>query len=443
MFSHHLQQYDEGAWLTSAHARYETKMALTEKEKWWLEEHLEELVEHLDPRETITRLRTLFPDSFDSQDADNVLLKHQTPLEQTGALVNILKTRPREALQAFYQVVSIYQPSLASLLWPVSYSVHWLTPSPWHAAVVVYLLNTFTNTRFLPSQDGGPGFLVRRSFGGAFGKVGVSLTLAFPSKPDNFPSMVRETCKQANFVILTGSCESLGPRLSAGGAVVPLSATDSQGTVFCRAAQRVRDLQATLEGRVRRATWLEGHRKLYSQRAYLDYWSAWLGRLYVEMNREEGSKWMERQGVAKDGGGVASRVQEWETGELARHVLSGGRGWNVNHTSPLGISPNPELVTRVLEKVDRSDTFPSPIDQSPPSTPVFNPLSTSSDGISSPNASLFFRTCSSQLATGTDWLACLGLCYDMTFDTPELSAHTSVTMAIEIVQMLMSSSIDK
>ena len=421
-------------------------MALSEKEKWWLEEHLEELTEHLDPRETITRLRTLFPDLFDSKDEDEILLRHVTPLEQTGALVNLLKTRPTEALQAFHQVLSICQPSLASLLWPVSYSILWLCPSPQHAAMAAYLLKTFTDTDFLPPRQGGPGHLLRSSCGSGFGKEGTLVTLAFPSRPEHFPEMVSEMFKQteqANLVILTGSCEPLGPGVSPGHAVVPLSAGDGEETVACSTALRVRDLQGRLEARLVNAVWLKEQSNVYSRCAYLDYCSAWLTRLYVEMTAgTKSSDWMERQGVTREQrGGVACPFPEWEMGELARHVLTRGRGWNVDHTSPLGISPNPELVSRVREKVGRYGSFPSPINPIPPTTPLFNPLSTTSDGVSSSYASHFFKTCSAQLATGTDWLACLGACHDTTSDTPELSTHTSVTMAMEIVQMLMSISV--
>lgn len=418
-------------------------MALKEGEKWWLEEHREELTEHVNARETIARLRTLSPELFDSQDEDDILLRHQTPREQTGALLDLLTTRAREGLNAFRQVVSIFQPSLASLLWPVSYQVLWLCPSPQHAAVTAHLLKRFTNTEFLSSQEEGPGYLSRRSYGGAFGNDGTLVKLVFPTRPEHFPQMLRDTCsemEQSNLVILTGCCEARGPGLPAGQVVVPLSAGEEGQRVSCRAAGRVRDLQVTLETRLRNAVWREEHAELYRRHAYLDYCSAWLERLYVEMTRASHSTWMETQGVAEDErGGVVCRIPEWGTGELANYVLTERRSWNVDHTSPLGISPRPDLVSHTSEKISRFDSFPSPMSPTPPSAPVFNPLSTGGDGVESPPASQFFTACSSQLSTA--WLACLAVCHHSHYDNPHLSAHTAVTMAMEIVQIFVSMTI--
>ena len=434
------------AWLYKyhAHAHFRTNMALSEKEKWWLEEQREEILDNLRPRETFRQLLILFPDLFDSQDEDNIFLKSQTPREQSGALLDLLKTRPREALQAFRRVVSTLSPSLGALLWPVSLRLLWLCRSPRHAAMVVHLLKTFASTEFLDTEEGGPCFLVRRSSGGALGDEGALLTLAFPTTPEQFPQMLQEVCAQrekTDLVVLTGSCEALVPGLPAGKAVVPLSSRERDSTVSCRAAERVRHLQTTLQVRLEEgAAWQRDHRKLYSRHTYLDYCSAWLARLCVEVTQTERSAWMERHGVArKRGGGVACRVPEWETGELARHVLRERRSWSVDHASPLGVSPNPSLLSRVSERIASFDGFPSPVEPSPPAGPGFNPLTTvGGEGVSSPNASLFFKTCSAQLPTDCDWLACLAVCHDVFSDSWELAAHTSVTMAMEVVQMLMA-----
>ena len=420
-------------------------MALSEKEKWWLEEHREEIVEYLAPRETVKKLRNQFPELFDGRDVDDIILKHVTPREQSEALLDLLRSRPREALQAFRHVLSSLTPHLASQLWPVTRRLLWLCPSPAHAAVVVHLLKRFTRTEFVEPQDGGPVWLLRRSSGGALGAEGALLTLAFPHRPGMFHEMLPDVLREkADIVVMTGSCEALVPGLSAGQAVVPLSLGEGGSTTVCRAAERVRDHQNTLRTRLEQAPWKKDVHQMYTDSSYMDYCSVWLARLYVEMTDPSGgnSGWVESQGVVRlEGGGVACRIPEWGSGELARHLLGERRTWRVDPTSPLGIAPTPAITSRITQKIHNFDSFPSRLETTPPCVPVFNPLSTGTgkDGeISSPEAAQFFKTCSAKLPADSQWLACLSLCHDIHSDNLELSTHTAVTMAIEVLQMLMS-----
>lgn len=421
-------------------------MALREEEKWWIEERLEEIVQHLKPRETIMRLRERFPNIVDEEDVDNVLLKYKTPREQTIAVVDLLKTRPREGLVAFREVISVTSPALGSLLWPAGYRILWFSPTPRDAAMVVHLLQQYSDISFHPVEDGGLGHLVRRSSGGVFGDDSALLTLAFPTRPELFQQMLKEMCreeKKIDLVILTSHCEAMGTEIPAGQSVVPHSFKDGETTISCRTAERIKHLQTTLNGRVKEAIWQTERTKMYDKEAYMNYCSVWLARLYIELNRsrERGqrSDWIERQGIkVKEKGGMVCQIPEWETGELAGYVLNQRRTWHIDSTSQLGIAPNPTLLTHVTQKIDKFNSFPTPPQSTPPSGVVFNPLTTGGEGVLSMEANQFFQTCSTELASeDTEWLASLAVCYDHTSDTLHLSSHTSVTMAMDIVHMLM------
>ena len=415
------------------------RMALSEQEKQWLEENREEIMENLNPKETIRRLRKI-SDVLDARDEDDVMLRHHTPRDQTGALLDLLRSRSREALKAFRPVVTSLHPQLASRLWPDGYCLLWLCPSAHHAAMAAHLLERFTNTKLLPPQDG-PEFLVRRSLGGAFGYEDALLTLVFPLKPERFPDILSEALLEAaNLVVMTGSCEALVAGLPVGQPVVPLSVGEGEAAIVCGAAQTVREQRMTLGTRLKDAVWrTELLKKLHKQNGYMNYCSAWLARLHYELATEQRSQWMERQRLSREDIGSCCQIPEWASGELSRHVLKERRSWRVNPDSPLGITPDPAITARISQKLH---SFPSPVKDTLPTDHVlFNTLSTEAgdkEDISSQDAAAFYRACSTQLSADTEWLACLCLCHDPHSDSQELPAHTAISTAAEIVKIFMS-----
>lgn len=433
-------------------------MALSEEDKMWLMRQEETIVQHLDPERTMKLLRKMFPDEFDSRDVEDILVKYHTSHDRTEALLLLLHTRPVEALKAFRTVITILHPSLAAILQPVRYRVLWVCPSAKHAAMAVHLLKQYTSTDFILPEDGGLQYMIRRSIGSAFGDEQTLIKLVFPVRPEMFQQMLDEVVKKdmgTNLVIMTGVCESRVPSLTMGQVVIPSCVHDSN--LQCPGAERVRNLEKTLRERLKKATWHEKHDQFYSEHTYIDYCAAWLGRLHFELtntSRGQSSIWLDRQGFREGGLGnevnrsiLAHRLPLWETGRLARHVLQERRTWRIDHTSPLGLTPKPDTANNISERIRQCEIFPGLPGAQAPSAPVFNSLSSPGGGrgshgdVTDSSTCQFYKACSNHLGAGTEWLACLCVCYDATTDSHELTSFTAVTMAMEIVQMFMSSSI--
>ena len=428
-----------------------------EELKDWLVAHTDEIVEHLDPEQAVLRLRAICPDGFDAEDKDKVLLEQATPRERSEALLRLLLRRAHETREAFLQIIRTLHPHLAAVLWPVQYRVLWLCPSARHAAMVVHTLKQFTGTAFLPAEEGGPNFLVRRSSGSTFGKKDTLVKLVFPTKPEFFSEVLEEVVEdteeeRVHLAVLTGVCEALDPCMTTGQAVIPASASGAGGTVLCRTADRVRDQREMLGERIDNASWLPHLTELYKKYAYMDYQAVWLARLYVELMsvaRGERSSWLERFGWEEGGMGSESNrgilvrnLPDWGNGRLARYVLKEKRTWKTDPSSPLGLAPRAAVLSHVSE---RGDSFPSVIEPHAPSRPIFNPLSDPGCGgdVTDADTHRFYKLCSGNLQLDSAWLACKCVCHDTTSASHELTAFTAVTMAMEVVQLLRTNSTDE
>ena len=428
-----------------------------EELKEWLVSHTAEIVEHLDPVQAVSRLRAICPDGFDDADRDKILLEQATPRERSEALLRLLLHRAHETREAFLQIIQTLHPHLGAVLWPVRYQVLWLCPSPRHAAMVVHTLKQFAATEFLPAEDGGPNVLVRKSSGGALGKKDTLIRLVFPAKPEFFSDMLEEMVQdteeeRVHLAVLTGVCEALCPDIPAGWAVIPVSASGGGGTVHCHTAERVRGQRETLGERIDSASWLSRLTELYKKHAYMDYQAVWLGRLYVELLRGERSTWLEQfgweeGGVRSEGNRaiVARNLLDWDNGRLARYVLKEKRTWTTDATSPLGLAPRDPLLSRISERREWYDSFPSVIEPRAPSRPAFNPLSTPGGGgvVTDTETHHFYELCSRNLQQDSGWLACKCVCHDTASASHELTAFTAVTMAMEVVQLLRTTSTDE
>ena len=416
--------------------------------KQWLNDHEEALVEQLDPEEMVRGLRTMCPTYFDQRDRDDVLLKYSTPRERTEKLVDILRTRTPEVLEAFQQLITTLYPDLASTVQPVSYHILWLCPSARHAAMVVHILELYSGTQFLQVEEGGPDHLIRRSSGRALGVTGASVKLVFPIRPELFPRMLAETVRtrdRVDLAILTGHCEALGPRVPVGQAVIPASSSERGTTIPCPTAEKLQREKVGFEG----ASWAPEQARLYMKHAYMDYCAVWLGRLYVELTstaRGQRSGWLERLGWEEEGGLQNERnvsllarcLPEWGTGQLARNLLRERRTWQRDINSPLGLAPKEALSSCLCEKKKHFNGFPAVIGSHAPSGLVFNPISPPGGGgdVTDDNTHQFYQTCHNSLRSDADWLACLSVCHDILTDCHELTAFTAITMAMEVARTI-------
>lgn len=416
----------------------------------WLQTHAEDIVVHLDPVKAVQRLRIVCPEGFDRTDQETVL-GHSTSLERSEALLKILDTRPPEVSEALLKIVMTSHPRLAAIIQPVRFRVLWLCPSSQHAAMAVHVLETFSETKFLPVQDGGPNFLVRRGY--AFGKKDMLIMVAFPVKPEFFSDMLSETIQQRDeeeihLALLTGVCDAMVPRASVGQAVIPPSSEDGASVLRCHTADRVKNVTENLRERISRARWLSRLTEPgpYREAAYLDYCAARLGRLYVELCSGIWSEWLTQFGWQEGGDAQSERNRaclsaqfpDWESGKLARYVLRERQTWTTDPASPLGLAPKGGLLSRVIERKCWYNEFPSPIDLTP-SGPVFNPLSPPGCGgdVTNTNTHKFYEACS-RLESKIPWFACLCVCHDAVSSNHEHTAFTAVTMAMEVVQLIIS-----
>lgn len=422
-----------------------------EEARRWLNENEEAIVENLDPKKAVQQLMRACLEDFSERDKDDVLLNYRTPRERTEKLVDILRTRALEALEAFREIIITQQPQLAEILQPVRYQVTWLCPSAKHAAMAVHLLESYSETRFLAAEDGGTEFLVRRS-SGAFGQSDTQVKLVFPVRPELFSHMLAETVMSrecAQLVVLTGACETLKSGIPPGQAVIPLSSSGGRSSVRCPTAHWARDHRGELTGRLKGASWMTELSCLYRDNAYLDYCAAWLGRLYVELvavEKGQRSSWLEqlgwREGGVEGNSALMSHLlPDWDTGHLARHVLRERGTWRCDPSSPLGLAPTQPLLARLLQRKSDFNGFPSLIGQRAPHGPTFHSLSASGDGggdVTDTPTHQFYRACSDHLTPDTDWLACLTVSHDAASDSHQLTACTAVTMAMEVALMRLS-----
>lgn len=416
--------------------------------KEWLQTHTEDIVQHLDPEKAVLKLLINCREGFDKTDQEAVLVK-STSLERTETLLQILETRPSEVIEAFRQIVMTCHPRLAAIIQPVRFRVLWLCHSAQHAAMAVHVLETFSETKFLPVQGGGPKFLVRR--GCAFGQKDMLIKVAFPVKPEFFSDMLAETVQQRDeeeihLAVLTGVCDAIVPWTSVGQAVIPSLARDEGSLLHCRTADRVKNLTENLRDRISSSRWLSRLTEPgpYRECMYLDYCASRLGRLYVELCSGMESAWLSQFGwqegdaLSESNRACLSRqFPDWESGKLARYVLKERQTWRTDPTSPLGLSPKQDLLSRIIERKCWYNEFPSPIDPTP-SGPIFNPLSTPGCGgdVTDTNTHQFYKACS-HLETRIPWFACLCVCHDAVSSNHEHTAFTAVTMAMEVVQLII------
>ena len=430
-------------------------MASEEDDREWLEVHEEAIIEQLDPARALPLLRHECPNGLDSRDEDDILLKHVTPRERTEALLAVLHERTPEAREALRRVIFRLHPHLARVIQPVRYQVLWLTPSPQHAAVVVHVLETYAESKFSPVEEVAPECLVRWGF--VFGEKDVLVKLVFPVKPELFSDMLAEAVRErreerVNLALLTGSCDAVSPEATIGQALIPTSASKGGCLVGCLTAERVKGRRESLRQRLGEASWRSELRELYKRHAYMDYCAVCLGRLYADLQCRAGgerSQWLEMFGWGEGGvqnesnrACLSAKLPEWETGRLANCVLREKRTWRVDASSPLGLAPREDLLSRISEKKGWYDHFPALIEGSAPSGPVFSPLSTPGEGgvAMDTNTQEFYEACSQRLGPETAWLACVCVCNDSASASHELTAFTSVTMAMEVVQLLRTAS---
>lgn len=432
-------------------------MASNVEGKEWLENYTDYIVKCLNPVKVVRGLRKMCPDGFDARDKDEILLKYHTPRERSEALLELLLKRTPEAREAFRQIIMTVHPHLGTIIQPVQFCVLWLSPSAVHAAMVVYVLERFAKTEFFSVEEGGPGFLARSGF--AFGRKDVLIKLVFPVKPELFSDVLAETVQERRgermcLAVLTGVCDALVPGVAVGQAVIPTSASEGGHLVHCHTAERLKGLQAGMQERLDNALWQSDLTELYKKYAYMDYYAACLGRLYAELMCAVGghrSVWLEQFGWGK--GGVESernrtclamKLPDWDTGQLAKHVLKERQTWKTNPSSPLGLAPKEALLSRIKERKGWYDEFPSVIGAHAPSGPVFNPLSApGGDGdVTDTNTHMFYEACFRHLGPQTAWLACECVCHDAGSSSHELTAFTAVTMAMEVVQLLIPTSTD-
>ena len=416
----------------------------------WLTEHEEAIIELLDPEKAVERLRRECPDDFSQRDRDDVLLGYQTPRDRTEKLVDILRTRAPEALEVFREVIITHHPQLAAIIQPVNYRILWLCPTAEHAAMASFVLESYSETRLLGVEEGGPDSLVCRSSGLAFGRNDVLVKLVFPVRPELFPVMLSETVnrrERVELVLLTGGCEALRPDIPAGAAVLPSSAREGEHSVSCPTAVWVRDHKAELQREIERASWKTGHSRIYRETAYMDYYAAWLGRLYIELTgvqRGQRSSWLgqvgwREGGVDRNSDLMSRLLPDWDTGRLAQHLLREKRTWRCDPSSPLGMAPTESLLSRLHQRRTQLETFPSVIGQCAPSDPTFRSLSAPEEGgdVTDTHTHQFYRACSEQLLPNAQWLSCVCVCHDTASDSHKLTSFTAVTMAMEVVQMLL------
>ena len=422
--------------------------------KEWLRTNREALVEHLEPRRAVAALVALDPEGLDALDMENIFQKHTTPRDQSEALLDTLATRGKEFCEAFRQVVQMTGSRLATIVDPPRYQIVWLAASPLHAAMVVHVLEKYARAKFLPVEEGLE-CLVRR--GAVFGERDVQVRLVFPVRTEAFPRVVAAAVQgRVDVAVLTGACDSLSDAASAGHVLIPTTACSAgqPQAVACPSARRVGILQGTLRGRLQRAEWQSELRELYSRHAYVDHQAVLLARLHLELQcvgRGEESAWLEgiqwgREGEEEGRGrnsAVLSRLlPDWGTGRLASTLLRGRKTWSVDTASPLGMAPRQDLLARVRERVGWCGRFPSVIASEAPTDPLFGSISHPGGGglATDTDTYQFYQVCSATLGQDRPWLACKCVCHDMESSCRELSAFTSVVMAMEVIQLLKTRS---
>ena len=414
-----------------------------------------EILNGIDPEKTVSLLRRTCPDALDRHDKEEIFLKNTTSLERNEALVQTLSTRPPEVREAFERIVLLHYPRLSSIIQPEQYRVLWLAPSPQHAAMVVYVLEKYAKATFYPTEEGGVNFLTRKAmmkFGVGESSAAMVVKLAFPVKPELFPSMVADVVEhrereRVDTAILTGVCEALSRDATVGSVLLPTSSKDGR-TIVCPTAQGLQATVHCLQERCGNASWLGELRDHYKKHAYMDYQAVLLARLYVELQRVangECSTWLEHMGAvdgsmqsAANMAAISRHLPDWAGGQLATALAKKKRTWRVDTHSPLGLSPKESVTSRTEERVRWFDGFPSPVPDSAPCQPLFGSVSLPGEGGTSTDTDthLFYQACSSRLPQPARWLACKCVCHDSHSSTRELTAFAAVTMALEIVQLL-------
>ena len=460
--------------------------------KEWLRENYETFLQYLDPRRTVTALRSVDPEGLDPLDLENIFQKHTTPREQTEALLNILPTRGPEFCEAFRRVVQITNDRLAGTVAPVRYRILWVAPSTRHAALVAHTLQKYAKASFLPAQERA-GYLVRK--GTVFGENDTQVSLVFPTKSGSISVLLGEAVeKNVNFALLTGISEPLAPPTDHTPTtpcadrillVTEASSPAHSHPLRCPAAQRVHLIQRQLQERLRRVVWVCAPlRERYRHQTLCAAQAGLLARLWVELQcvgRGEESTWLsavgweregvksekgdcegvkgEREGAAGEGtdsvkvesegvkGGEGEGVigeenrallgrllPDWPTGELARWLLK-ERLWYTDSTSPLGLSPT-EQILKAAQREQDARQFSRPPDTELHSEPIFGGVSPPGGlGVASdPDTFLFYQSCSRRLGESGFWMACRYL--KSTNNGEGLGEFLAVAVAMEVIQLL-------
>lgn len=387
---------------------------------------------------------------------------------------------------------------LASKVWPFRTQVLWFVESPTHAAVVVDLLGEARDYGFVAgfTFDGVQRTSSNRCYfqrGLLFDEDGSSKTeeleglevvVAFPSSVRDVPQAVEsafsEVCPKADVAVMSGVCrgrrwrgEGEGDGVRSGDTIVVTQAFDErQGSAIGAPVgpkdefvQVLRQRLLEVVGGGDQPAWVGEVERMKEEEASLRYKTLWLTRLFVELQTLQG------RGRGGGGGGEGEGVQtspwlaspelgwdldepsllsehnlavlsqclpDWESGTLASTLLHSRRLWTVDHTSPLGMAPNPNLVAIVERAVECNPQFPSqPSPQAsslPLTLPVYGAMATipqdtqrreehhtrphppSSCALATDFSSYqFYEVCSSSRRLGLDkpLLVCKGVSYEV------------------------------
>ena len=341
---------------------------------------------------------------LNKMDWEEIMAKATTQ-EKNDKLIAILMTR--NAVKAFVVLVDALwrvDPHLANGLQPVQSTVVWFASNPVHAAAIADTLQKYAGVK-LGAVQGGVDYLCRQSRGKVFDLEDVRLWLVFPARlankkrPSSIPDMVKSALSQiwpkVTLAVMSGVCDGVGGRVIPGRPIFVTEAVkphrSSEGTSADSVGPTPGDIETARQQTQTQPTWLAEVESSHSAPSSLQYQSHWLARLYSEIQRvreEEKSQWLESIGwdvtnpamlSEQHRAILSSKLSDWQSGKLVSALLRERALWQVDPSSPLGLTPSASLLRRLDDNLRSNPDYLAHLEARSPDAVHFGVMATSEE----------------------------------------------------------------
>ena len=415
---------------------------MPEAQREILGEYTDYLSERMVPERVVEGLQKL--GVFDRHDKETVLAK-QTTKERNEEVIELVMRRGTHAFPKFVRALQRIHSSLAkklqSKLYPVKCRVLWLAESASHAAIVVHTLEKpeYAGVRF-DDIVRAPGCLFRCGVVSGHetrcGMEQVEIIVVFPVHEsllsEAMESAFNAVCPQADIAVMCGVCKGRGESVKSGDTIMVTQAVENSLAVPWNSIGPKMEFIQVLSSHLQQLftttpLWLADVNSANQKEASMQYQSLWLTRLFIELQKVQDSRWLHSLGWdmsrpsllnEHNQATVDRNCCDWKNGYLVASLLK-QRSWCIDQSSPLGVAPNPALLTQVQEQLTFDTDYPPQPPNYPLGMPHFGAIETLTDKTelarthiilaSDANSFMFYNFCNSKLGPGKPWFVCKGV----------------------------------